>query len=426
MNRITEVSAIEILDSRANPTVEAEVKLDSGHVGRSAVPSGASTGIREAVELRDNDKSRYLGKGVLKAIANINEKIAPAIVGMDPFDQSRLDRALIELDGTTNKENLGANATLAVSMATVRAAASAAKLPVYDYLANGTRKTLPIGLFNILNGGAHANNNIDFQEFMVVPLGMASFKEALRCGVEVYHSLKDILNRSGFSTAVGDEGGFAPDLQSNAQTLELVCEAIDRAGYEPGSQVGIALDVASSELYQDGKYLLSSENLSLTSDQMVDYLEQLCQRFPIISIEDGMGETDWQGWKTLTKRLGKKVQLVGDDVFVTNPEILKSGIASMVGNAILIKLNQIGSVTETLDAVRIAQDANYGVVISHRSGETEDPFIADFSVATGAGQIKAGAPCRAERTSKFNQLLRIEAALKDEAFFPQSLTQSLR
>ena len=422
MNAIKNVNAIEILDSRGNPTVEAEIVLDSGHSARGAVPSGASTGIREAVELRDCDKSRYFGKGVQLAVANVNKKIAPVITGMNAYDQSEIDHVLIELDGTKNKENLGANATLAVSMAVARAAANASNLPVYDYLATSDKRVLPIPLFNILNGGAHANNNIDIQEFMVVPLGMANFSEALRCAVEVYHALKSILDMSGFSTAVGDEGGFAPNLDSNAQTLELVCEAVEKAGYEPGTQVGIALDVASSELFRDDAYHLPSENLILSFDEMIDYLEQLCQQFPIISIEDGMSETDWEGWKSLTKRLGNKVQLVGDDVFVTNPDILKSGIASMVGNAVLVKLNQIGSVTETLDAVRIAQDANYGVVISHRSGETEDTFIADFAVATGAGQLKAGAPCRSDRTSKFNQLLRIQAKLNDQAHFSQSLS----
>jgi len=422
MNAIKNVNAIEILDSRGNPTIEAEIVLDSGHSARGAVPSGASTGIREAVELRDCDKSRYLGKGVQLAVANVNKKIAPVITGMNAYDQSEIDHVLIELDGTKNKENLGANATLAVSMAVARAAANASNLPVYDYLATSDKRVLPIPLFNILNGGAHANNNIDIQEFMVVPLGMANFSEALRCAVEVYHALKSILDMSGFSTAVGDEGGFAPNLDSNAQTLELVCEAVEKAGYEPGTQVGIALDVASSELFRDDAYHLPSENLILSFDEMIDYLEQLCQQFPIISIEDGMSETDWEGWKSLTKRLGNKVQLVGDDVFVTNPDILKSGIASMVGNAVLVKLNQIGSVTETLDAVRIAQDANYGVVISHRSGETEDTFIADFAVATGAGQLKAGAPCRSDRTSKFNQLLRIQAKLNDQAHFSQSLS----
>ena len=419
--KISKVHALEILDSRGNPTIEAEVTLTDGTCARGAVPSGASTGIREAVELRDGDSKRYLGKGVQKAVANVNKTIAPVLLNMDPCDQISVDNAMLSMDGTENKSKLGANAMLAVSVAVARAAAQSMGSHLYDYLAIATDKTLPIPFFNILNGGAHANNNIDIQEFMVVPLNMPDFKEALRCGVEIYHSLKRTLDSSGLSTAVGDEGGFAPNLGSNKEALDLICNSIRQAGYEPGEQVGIALDVASSELFNDNAYILESENLTLTSAELIGYLENLVAQYPIISLEDAIAENDWQGWIALTERMGKKVQLVGDDVFVTNPAILKSGINQAVGNAILIKLNQIGTITETIEAVRIAKEANYGVMISHRSGETEDDVIADFAVATAAGQIKSGAPCRSDRTAKYNRLLRIESMPDNDVIYTKSL-----
>ncbi len=418
--QIRNIQAIEILDSRGNPTVEAQVVLTGGAIGTGAVPSGASTGIREAVELRDEDFGRYLGKGVQQAVANVNEKIAPALAGMDANDQNEIDQTLLELDGTDNKGQLGANAVLAVSIAAARAAAKSKDLPLYAHLAVSESVSLPIPFFNILNGGAHANNNIDIQEFMIVPLEMPDFKEALRCGVEIYHALKQKIDALGKSTAVGDEGGFAPDLQSNRAALDLICDAIAKAGYAPAKQVGIALDVASSEIYKEGRYLLDSERLTLSSGEMIEYLDQLSREYPIVSIEDGMAEEDWQGWIDLTESIGKRVQLVGDDIFVTNPKILKSGIEQCAANAILVKLNQIGTITETLQAVRIAKQANYGVMISHRSGETEDDVIADFAVATGAGQIKSGAPCRSDRTAKYNRLLRIESMLGKDAKYTQS------
>ena len=417
---ISHIRALEILDSRGNPTVEAEVVLSDGSRGWAAVPSGASTGVREAVELRDGDKSRFAGKGVQIAVSNVNTKIAKKLRGTNPFDQLAIDKAMIDLDGTDNKSQLGANAILSVSMATARAAANSRNLPLYQYLGNEKSMTLPIPYFNILNGGAHANNSIDVQEFMIVPLDASNFSEGLQAGVEIYHSLRQLLNTRGYSTAVGDEGGFAPNLNSNQHALHIICEAIEQAGFVPGKEIGIALDVASSELRKNDRYYLASEDIDLTADELTDYLESWVDRFPIISIEDGMAEQDWDGWRSLSARLGKRVQLVGDDVFVTNPAILREGIEQSIGNAILIKLNQVGTLTETLETIRIAQEAGYGVMISHRSGETEDSAIADLSVATTASQIKTGAPCRSERTAKYNRLLKIESQLGGGAIYPTS------
>ena len=417
---ISHIRALEILDSRGNPTVEAEVVLSDGSRGWAAVPSGASTGVREAVELRDGDKSRFAGKGVQIAVSNVNTKIAKKLRGTNPFDQLAIDKAMIDLDGTDNKSRLGANAILSVSMATARAAANSRNLPLYQYLGNEKSMTLPIPYFNILNGGAHANNSIDVQEFMIVPLGASNFSEGLQAGVEIYHSLRQLLNTRGYSTAVGDEGGFAPNLNSNQHALHIICEAIEQAGFVPGKEIGIALDVASSELRKNDRYYLASEDIDLTADELTDYLESWVDRFPIISIEDGMAEQDWDGWRSLSARLGNRVQLVGDDVFVTNPAILREGIEQSIGNAILIKLNQVGTLTETLETIRIAQEAGYGVMISHRSGETEDSAIADLSVATTASQIKTGAPCRSERTAKYNRLLKIESQLGGGAIYPTS------
>ena len=415
---ISHIRALEILDSRGNPTVEAEVILSDGSRGWAAVPSGASTGVREAVELRDGDKSRFAGKGVQTAVSNVNTKIAKKLRGTNPFDQLAIDKAMIDLDGTDNKIRLGANAILSVSMATARAAANSRNLPLYQYLGGEKSTTLPIPYFNILNGGAHANNSIDVQEFMIVPLGVSKFSEGLQAGVEIYHTLRQLLNKRGYSTAVGDEGGFAPNLNSNEHALHIICEAVEQAGFEPGKEIGIALDVASSELRKNDRYFLASEDIDLTADELVDYLEYWVDRFPIVSIEDGMAEQDWNGWRSLSARLGKRVQLVGDDIFVTNPAILREGVEQSIGNAILIKLNQVGTLTETLETVRIAQAAGYGVMISHRSGETEDTAIADLSVATAASQIKTGAPCRSERTAKYNRLLQIEAQLGGGATYP--------
>ena len=415
---ISHIRALEILDSRGNPTVEAEVVLSDGSRGRAAVPSGASTGVREAVELRDGDKSRFAGKGVQIAVSNVNTEIAKKLHDANPFDQLAIDKAMIDLDGTDNKSRLGANAILSVSMATARAAANSRNLPLYQYLGSEKSTTLPIPYFNILNGGAHANNSIDVQEFMIVPLGVSNFSEGLQAGVEIYHTLRQLLNKRGYSTAVGDEGGFAPNLNSNEHALHIICEAVERAGFEPGKEIGIALDVASSEFRKNDRYFLASEDIDLTADELIDYLESWVDRFPIVSIEDGMAEQDWDGWRSLSARLGKRVQLVGDDIFVTNPAILTEGIEQSIGNAILIKLNQVGTVTETLETVRIAQTAGYGIMISHRSGETEDSTIADLSVATAASQIKTGAPCRSERTAKYNRLLQIEAQLGGGAIYP--------
>ena len=416
---ISSIRAIEILDSRGNPTVEAEVTLSDGSAGNAAVPSGASTGIREALELRDGDKNRFDGKGVLRAISHVNTEIADRLNGMSAFEQSAADDAMIELDGTDRKSRLGANAILAVSMALANAAANSSGIPLYRYLGDEHSNLLPTPFFNILNGGAHANNSIDVQEFMIVPKRVSSFRQAMQVGVEVYHSLRKSLDARGFSTAVGDEGGFAPNLDSNEHALQFVIEAIEKAGYEPGDEVAIALDVASSELVSDNGYFFKSENLKLTSSELIDQFENWIDGFPIVSIEDGMAEQDWTGWAELTRRLGNRVQLVGDDIFVTDPKILQSGIDNLIGNAILVKLNQVGTVTETLTTVSIAQNANYGAMISHRSGETEDCTIADLTVATGAGQIKSGAPCRSERTAKYNRLLKIEARLGNAATYAE-------
>jgi len=412
---IADIHAREVLDSRGNPTVEAEVILGSGAHGRAIVPSGASTGEHEAVELRDGDKKRFMGKGVLKAVENVNSEIARALDDFDAADQRALDLRMIELDGTPNKSRLGANAILAVSMATARAAASFFALPLYRYL-GGPASTLPVPMMNILNGGAHADNNVDFQEFMVMPVGAKSFSEGLRWGVEVFHTLKGVLKKRGYNTAVGDEGGFAPSVKSNVEAIEVVLEAIQQAGYKPGAQVAIALDPASSEFYQGGKYVFKkSDKSAKTSDDMVRFYAKWVKDYPIVSLEDGLAENDWKGWQSLTKELGGKIQLVGDDIFVTNIDFLQQGIDQHVANSILIKVNQIGTVSETLDAVDLARRNGYTSVISHRSGETEDTFIADLAVATGAGQIKTGSASRTDRIAKYNQLLRIEEELGEAA-----------
>ncbi|ASS98258.1 MULTISPECIES: phosphopyruvate hydratase [Geobacillus] len=419
MSAIIDVYAREVLDSRGNPTVEVEVYTEDGGFGRALVPSGASTGEYEAVELRDGDKNRYLGKGVLKAVENVNEVIAPEIIGLEVTDQVAIDRKLIELDGTENKSKLGANAILGVSLAVARAAADELGLPLYQYLGGFNAKTLPVPMMNILNGGAHADNNVDIQEFMIMPVGAESFREALRMGAEIFHSLKAVLKAKGYNTAVGDEGGFAPNLKSNEEALQTIIEAIEKAGYKPGEQVMLAMDVASSELYnkEDGKYHLEGEGVVKTSEEMVAWYEELVSKYPIISIEDGLDENDWEGHKLLTERLGKKVQLVGDDLFVTNTKKLAEGIEKGVGNSILIKVNQIGTLTETFDAIEMAKRAGYTAVVSHRSGETEDSTIADIAVATNAGQIKTGAPSRTDRVAKYNQLLRIEDELGHTAIY---------
>ena len=405
---ISHVKAREIMDSRGNPTIEVEIGLVSGDVGVAAVPSGASTGTREAVELRDGDKSRYGGKGVLKAVKNVNEVIAPAILGMDALNQRKLDETIIALDGTPNKGKLGANALLGVSLAAASAAAKALELPLYRYLGGLVGVKPPIPMMNVLNGGKHADNNVDVQEFMIMPLGAEDFHQALRMGAEVYQTLKSILNKRKLSTAVGDEGGFAPDLQSNEEALQLLVEAIKAAGYVPGKDIFICLDPASSEFSENNRYFIEGDKEGRTSEQMIDLYADWCEKYPIYSIEDGLAEGDWDGWKKLTERLGNKIQLVGDDLFVTNKAILKEGIDKGIGNSILIKVNQIGTLTETLDTIRLAHKNGYTTVISHRSGETEDTFIADLAVAVNAGQIKTGAPARTERVAKFNRLLRIE------------------
>ena len=423
--KIASVRGRQILDSRGNPTVEADVRLDDGTTGRGAVPSGASTGEHEAIELRDGDKSHYLGKGVLKAVGHINSEIAKAVAGMYASDQHALDKKMIEADGTANKSNFGANAILAVSMAAARAAAAAARQPLYKYLGrysgDSSANTLPVPMMNILNGGAHADNSVDVQEFMIMPLGAQSFQEALRWGVEVFHHLKTVLKKNGYSTAVGDEGGFAPNLKSNEEALERVLEAIAAAGYKAGEQIAIALDPASSEFFDAGskKYVFKkSDKSQRTPEEMAAFWAEWTRKYPIVSIEDGLGENDWDGWKILTKNAGKKIQLVGDDAFVTNPKIFARGISEGIGNAILIKLNQIGSVSETIEAVEMARKAKYAAIISHRSGETEDAFIADFAVAMGMGQIKTGSASRTDRIAKYNQLLRIEEELGSSARFP--------
>jgi enolase len=411
------VHAREVIDSRGNPTVEVDVTLADGSFGRSAVPSGASTGKREALELRDNDKARFGGKGVLTAVNNVNTIIAQALVGQDASNQSAIDQLMIALDGTENKAKLGANALLAVSMAVAHAAAKAQGKPLYRYLQTDTLK-MPVPMMNIINGGAHADNSVDMQEFMIVPVGAPSFKEAVRYGAQVFHELKKVLHDKGLNTAVGDEGGFAPDLSSNEEAISVILQAIASAGFVSGKDIMIALDCASSEFYQEGKYNLHSENRSMTSAEFVDYLAAWCDKYPIISIEDGMAEDDWAGWKLLTERLGKKVQLVGDDLFVTNSKILKEGIDKGIANSILIKVNQIGTLTETLEAIAMAKTAGYTAISSHRSGETEDTTIADLAVATGVGQIKTGSMSRSDRVAKYNQLLRIEEALGSEAVYP--------
>ncbi|WP_094603757.1 Enolase [Sporomusa silvacetica DSM 10669] len=412
---IVDILAREILDSRGNPTIEVDVLLEDGTLGRAAVPSGASTGAYEAVELRDGDKSRFLGKGVLKAVENVNEIITPEIVGMDALDQIGIDQAMIELDGTPNKAKLGANAILGVSMAAAKAAASSLDMALYQYLGGANAKELPVPMMNILNGGKHADNNVDIQEFMILPVGAESFAEALRMGAEIYHNLKKVLADRNLATAVGDEGGFAPNLASNEEALKIIIEAIEKAGYKPGEQIMLGLDVAATELFKDGKYHLEGEGVVKTSAEMVEYYSQLVEKYPIISIEDGMSEDDWDGWKLLTDRLSSKTQLVGDDLFVTNVERLSQGIVAKTANSILVKVNQIGTLTETFDTIEMAKRAGYTCVISHRSGETEDSTIADIAVAVNAGQIKTGAPARTDRVAKYNQLLRIEEQLGDLA-----------
>ena len=424
MSTIVSVWAREILDSRGNPTVEAEVTLESGIIGRAAVPSGASTGSREALELRDKDMARFLGRGVTKAVENVRGDIAEAVVGMDALRQPAIDNLLIELDGTENKSRLGANAMLGVSMAVARAAAEHVGLPLYQYLGGVNAKLLPVPQMNIINGGQHAPNNLDIQEFMIMPVGAATFAEALRMGAETFHTLKKILAADGLVTSVGDEGGFAPNMKSHKQAFEYIMKAIKEAGYEPGRQISLAIDAAASEFFKDGKYVLKGENKSLSSKEMVDYLGQFAQEFPLISIEDGLAESDWDGWETLTDELGDSLQLVGDDIFVTNPDILAEGIEHGVANSILIKLNQIGTLTETLDTIEMAKQAAFTTVISHRSGETEDDFIADLAVGVNSGQIKTGSLCRSDRLAKYNQLLRIEEELEEEAiYFGLSMTE---
>ncbi|MFA7291685.1 MAG: phosphopyruvate hydratase [Rhodocyclaceae bacterium] len=418
MSSVVDVVAREILDSRGNPTVECDVLLESGVMGRAAVPSGASTGSREAIELRDGDAGRYLGKGVLQAVENVNTEISEAIIGLDAQEQAFIDKTLIDLDGTDNKSRLGANAMLAVSMAVAKAAAEESGLPLYRYFGGSGPMQMPVPMMNIINGGEHANNSLDIQEFMIMPVGAVSFREALRCGAEVFHALKKLLDKKGFSTAVGDEGGFAPNLGSHAEAIQLILQAVEQAGYTPGQDVLIALDCAASEFYKDGKYKLAGEGLELTSAQFVDYLANLADQFPIVSIEDGMAEGDWDGWKLLTDRLGDKVQIVGDDVFVTNTRIFKEGIKKGVANSILIKINQIGTLTETFAAIEMAKRAGYTAVISHRSGETEDSTIADIAVGMNALQIKTGSLSRSDRIAKYNQLLRIEEDLGDTAGYP--------
>jgi len=418
--QIANVRAREIIDSRGNPTVEADVILAGGAMGRAAVPSGASTGSREAIELRDNDAERFGGKGVLDAVANVNGRIAKAIIGMDASDQAAIDKVMLELDGTENKSELGANAILAVSLANAKAAAAAHEMPLYRYLAVGKTKefTMPVPMMNIINGGEHADNSVDLQEFMIVPVGAPSINEAIRYGSEVFHALKKVLASKGMNTAVGDEGGFAPDLSSNEEAIQVILEAIDKAGYKAGEDIMIAIDAAASEFYKDGKYVLASEGKEMSSAEFVDFLDDWLEKYPIISIEDGLDESDWDGWKLMTEKLGGKIQLVGDDLYVTNPKIFKEGIDKGIANSILIKVNQIGTLTETLEAIQMAKDAGYTAVISHRSGETEDTTIADIAVATNAGQIKTGSMSRSDRVAKYNRLIRIAEALGDKASYP--------
>lgn len=418
MSAIVDIIGREVIDSRGNPTVECDVLLESGVMGRAAVPSGASTGSREAIELRDGDKSRYFGKGVLKACENINTEISEAIMGLDANEQAFLDRTLIDLDGTENKARLGANATLAVSMAVAKAAAEEAGLPLYRYFGGSGSMQMPVPMMNVINGGAHADNNLDLQEFMIIPVGAPSFREAIRYGAEVFHTLKKILHENKLTTAVGDEGGFAPSVANHEAAIKLILQAIEQAGYEPGTQIALGLDCAASEFYKDGKYRLDGEGLALSSSDFTNLLATWCDKYPIISIEDGMAENDWEGWATLTKTLGKRIQLVGDDLFVTNTKILREGIQKDIANSILIKINQIGTLTETFAAIEMAKRAGYTAVISHRSGETEDSTIADIAVGTNALQIKTGSMSRSDRMAKYNQLLRIEEDLGDIASYP--------
>jgi enolase len=415
MSLIYDVNAREVLDSRGNPTVEVEVFLEDGTMGRVIIPSGASTGAHEAVELRDGEKDRYLGKGTLQAVDNVMNVIAPEVIGMSVFDQVAIDKMMIELDGTSNKGKLGANAILGVSLAAAKAAANILDMPLYQYIGGVNAKELPVPMMNILNGGKHAANNVDIQEFMVMPVGAGSFREALRTGAEIYHNLKKVLKAKDALSGVGDEGGFAPNLNTNEDALAVIVEAIEAAGYKPGENVCLAIDTAASEIYQDGKYQLASENKAKTSEEMVEYYAYLCEKYPIVSIEDGLAEDDWDGWALLNKKLGDKIQIVGDDIFVTNTERLKRGIDEQTANSILIKVNQIGTLTETLDTIEMAKRAGFTAVISHRSGESEDATIADLAVAVNAGQIKTGAPCRTDRVAKYNQLLRIEEALEEAA-----------
>ena len=418
MSTITEIIAREVLDSRGNPTIEAEVFTETGAVGSAMVPSGASTGIREALELKDGDENRYLGRGVLKAVENIHTKISSVIVGMEVTDQAGVDQAMIDLDGTPNKANLGANAILAVSMATAHAAANEKGIPLYEYLGGDGPLVMPVPMMNIINGGAHADNSVDIQEFMILPVGAPSIREAVRYGTEIFHALKSVLSAKGLSTTVGDEGGFAPNLSSNEEAVEVILEAIEKAGFKAGEDIFLGLDVASSEFYEDGKYNLESENKILSAEEFIDFLAPWFDKYPIITMEDGLAEDDWDGWRLLTDRLGKDVQLVGDDLFVTNTEIFKKGIDKNIANSILIKVNQIGSLTETIAAINMAKEAGYTVVISHRSGETEDTTIADLAVATSAGQIKTGSLSRSDRVAKYNRLMKIEDQLGDRASYP--------
>jgi enolase len=419
MAHITEIHAREILDSRGNPTVEVDVLLDDSHWGRAAVPSGASTGQREALELRDQDKGRYGGKGVQQAVRNVEQVLAPALQGMDARQQRAIDQLLVKTDGTATKEKLGANALLGVSLAVAKAAAASARLPLYQYLGGVGAATLPVPLMNVLNGGKHADNNVDFQEFMIVPLGASTFREALRMGAETFHALRKVLAKKGYNTAVGDEGGFAPSLKSNTEAIEVILAAVEQAGYKPRSQIALALDPASSEFYQDGRYVFNkSDGSRKTSEEMVRFYEKWVTDYPIVSLEDGLAENDWDGWKMLTDVLGSRAQLVGDDLFVTNTRILAEGIAKGIGNAILIKLNQIGTLTETLEAIDLARRSGYSAIVSHRSGETEDTTIADLAVASNAGQIKTGSLCRTDRVAKYNQLLRIEEQLGAQGVYP--------
>ncbi len=421
MTEIVDVKAREILDSRGNPTVEADVLLSCGALGRAAVPSGASTGTREALELRDTESERFNGKGVATAVRNVNQEIRPEILGMDAADQGNIDRFLIELDGTANKAKFGANAILSVSMAAARAAANAYDLPLYRYLGGIQARCLPMPMMNIINGGAHAANNLDIQEFMIIPVGARSLVQAVQMGAETFHSLKNILKKQGYATAVGDEGGFAPDFKSNEEAIQCIIRAIENAGYRPGSDIGLALDAAASEFFESGRYVLKSENKALSPQEMIDYYEMIIEKYPILSIEDGLAEQDWENWEAMTEQLGGTIQLVGDDIFVTNPSIFKKGIEQGIANSILIKLNQVGTVTETLDAIEMAKSAGYTTVISHRSGETEDTFIADLAVGINSGQIKTGSMSRTDRVAKFNQLIRIEAELGATARFSDDI-----